>query len=329
MGNRLDVQCLCRSTPRLDCRGEDEDEKSFSSRYDTHMFPKVLGEGMFSKTYSCWRRHSPDEVYALKVYSQDDDGAKQHARNEIKVLSYLGQHPRIVNLVDVDDGGPTPRIVQELCEGGSLYDRLLKRGRYEEWEAAIVVDRTLEAVVFMHGHGLMHRDLKPENILLVSTDSDTEVKVCDFGISKLSASKKLPPTSSSFTGSIHYVAPEIIRQEEYSCEVDIWALGVTLYALLSGSLPFNDPEDDMIEIMRKIVKADLHFDAEAWEEISEVGLEFTRSLLSPTPSTRPTAAKARASVWLQACLLAEEDEEESPSPSSVRSLDLSRRLAGA
>jgi len=281
---------------------------------------------MFSKTYSCWRRDSPDQMYALKIFSKSDDGAKQHARNEIKVLSYLGQHPRIVNLVDIDDRGTTPRIVQELCEGGSLFDRLKYRGRYEEWEAALVVDRTLEAVVFMHGRGLMHRDLKPENILLVSVDSDTEVKVCDFGISKLSSSTRFPPTSRSFTGSIHYVAPEIIRQEEYSCGVDIWALGVTLFALLSGSLPFNHPEDDMIEIMRKIVKGEPHFEGEAWEEITDMAVEFTRSLLAPMPSVRPTALKARASAWLQACQIAEEEDE---SPSSVRSLDLSRRLAGA
>merc|ERR1712224_1073625 len=112
-------------------------------------------------------------------------------------------------------------------------------GYYPEMEGKVVVSNLVEAVAYIHSKGIMHRDLKPENILLVSKDSDTDIKISDFGLAKVS--KDFPnrlPRSASICGSDFYLAPEVVRQEEYGREVDIWSAGVVAYVVLSGSLPF-------------------------------------------------------------------------------------------
>merc|ERR1712217_493583 len=141
--------------------------------------------------------------------------------------------PRIIGLIDVEgvlDGLRSVRVVLELCEGGQLYDRIQDKGHYDEPEGRIVVRQILEAVEFMHSRGVMHRDLKPENVLLISPESDVDIKVCDMGIAKLAGKdnfgKRGVPRSCSFKGSDFYLAPEMIWQEEYGTEIDIWAVGV-------------------------------------------------------------------------------------------------------
>ncbi|CAE7739464.1 CaMKI, partial [Symbiodinium pilosum] len=154
-------------------------------RYETDLFPQKIGEGQFSKAYVCWSKGDSSQRYALKVFTPADEGA-EHATNEIRVLLLLGQHPRIIRLVDLHTEDPrNMRLVLELCTGGQLFDRLVSLGRYKEAKAACVVQEILEALAYMHGKGVMHRDLKPENILLVSPGNDIHIKVCDFGIAKM------------------------------------------------------------------------------------------------------------------------------------------------
>eukprot|EP00415_Alexandrium_ostenfeldii_P004373 UN4373 len=174
----------------------------------------------------------------------------------------------------------------------------MQKGHYEEDE----------------GRGVMHRDLKLENVLLVSRDSDVDIKVCDFGIAKIAEPAPCvePPTSdavmpltmqrgvprsSSFKGSNLYLAPELIRQEEYGPEIDVWAVGVITYGLLAGALPFNSEANDMRELYTKIVYCDLRFTGEVWEEKSRLSREFIESLLIVDPERRPKAKEAMGHKW--------------------------------
>jgi len=297
MGNVLnDVHCS--GSPL----GLEDGDGSIAGQYEMHMFPQRIGQGMFSKTYVCWRRGHTDDRYALKVYETDGfvTDAVDHASNEIEILRHLGRHPRIVDLVDTDqDESSTVRLVQELCEGGQLYDKLSEKGAYEDHEAAIVMQQLFEAVGFMHDKGIMHRDLKPENVLLVSTDSDVDIKLCDFGISKRKEGPEKLPRSMSFTGSAYYVAPEMIQQKEYSVEVDIWALGVIAFALMTGSLPFvTEDHEDMLAVYRKIVDLDYDFEHDNWSDSSEASMEFIRRCLTERKE-RPTASQALADIWIR------------------------------
>jgi len=171
-----------------------------------------VGEGQYSKVYVRWARAAPDLPYALKTFAAEEH-AEAHARNEIRVLSALGPHPRITELVDTYLDDPSGvRVVLDLCEGGQLYERIEEKGRYEEPEGHAIVLQILEAVAFIHSRGVMHRDLKPENILMVFVDSDTDIKVCDFGTAKTAEKGRGVPRSATFTGSDHYLAPELIAR---------------------------------------------------------------------------------------------------------------------
>eukprot|EP00439_Symbiodinium_sp_Y106_P063473 s1736_g9.t2 len=307
-----------------------DDESSLNARYDMDLFPQKIGEGQFSKAYVCWSKEDSSQRYALKVFTPDE-GA-EHASNEIRVLLLLGQHPRIIRLVDLhNEESRNMRLVLELCAGGQLFDRLVSRGRYKAAKAACVVQEILEALAYMHGKGVMHRDLKPENILLVSPVSDIDIKVCDFGIAKMAErsdgsvvrsarviqSRPWPqswPRSTSFKGSDFYLAPEMLRQEEYGPEIDLWSLGVTTFSLISGSLPFvgEGGAEDLRGTYSKIVHRDIKFDGQAWEEAPPTAADFILQLLSLGPAQRPSAAQALSHGFVKSALesFVDSDDEE-------------------
>jgi len=295
-------------------------DEDFDAQYEVDE-SFYLGTGKFSYVHLCWRRNHPEKRYALKVITTkaDDHVSLTRIYEEINIMKALGNHPAIIQLIDMDESMPaTIRLVLELCEGGQLFDRIRARGFYEEPQAALVVRQVLEAVAFLHSKGVMHRDMKPENVLLVSRDSDTDVKVCDFGLAKLapvSLQNPRGPRSMSFRGSDHYLAPEIIRQEEYGCEVDIWAVGVMSYAVLSGSLPFC-AGDDLRATYHRIVDRQLAFDDEAWERASGLAVTFVSCLLTTNVAQRPKAATVVQHQWIiNACAssdmeLEEQDDED-------------------
>jgi len=266
----------------------------------THFFPQLLGEGVFCCAYACWRRYCPDERYALKVFHARPD-ASAHARNEVRVLRALGSHPRITGLVDVlGEGGMKMRVIQDICDGGQLFDRVAKRGRYQDKDAAGVSQQIFDALCFMHGRGVMHRDVKLENVLLVSEECDVEVKLCDFGTAKLANMLSLVPRSRSFVGSDFYLAPELIMQKEYGGEIDIWAAGVTSYAVLCGTLPFFSSDGDLQKTYRKIVDRELEFEQGVWEDVSQLAVDFINRVLDNRQDMRPSAAAMLCHPWIAA-----------------------------
>merc|ERR1719356_1745546 len=186
----------------------------------------------------------------------------------------------------------------ELCEGGELYDRIQLRRAYAEPDAKVLVKNLLEAVSYIHSRGIMHRDLKPENILLASKVSHTEIKISDFGLARLS--RDYPnrlPRSHSICGSDFYLAPEVIKQEEYGREIDIWALGIITYVLLSGSLPFF--HNVLHKLYRQIVERDMSFPEQAWRNVSRGALDFILRLLQVRAGDRLTADQALSHPWLR------------------------------
>merc|ERR1719159_254814 len=190
------------------------------------------------------------------------------------------------------------RLVAELCEGGELYNRIEQKQYYSEKDGKILVCNLLEAVTYIHSNGIMHRDLKPENILLVSKDSDTDIKISDLGLAKMS--KDFPnrlPRSHSICGSDFYLAPEVVKQEEYGREIDIWAVGIITYVLLSGSLPFF--HNVLHKLYRQIVERDLSFPEQAWKNVSKGALDYILRLLQVRAGDRMTADQSLSHPWLR------------------------------
>lgn len=274
-------------------------DQSFESVYDVD--DNIIGSGKFSEVFLCWRRNAPFKKYALKVINTAEHNDIERVHEEIKVLRILGSHNSIIQLIDVDERVERDfiRVVTELAEGGELYDRIRQIGFFVEDEARLIIWNLVDAVAYIHSKGIMHRDLKPENILMVSPHSDTDIKISDFGLAKLSTSyPRRLPRSNSICGSDYYLAPEVIRQEEYGREIDVWSVGVVSYVIMCGSLPFYN--ENLAELYRQIVKGDPGFAQPQWQHVTQDGKDFLMGLLQVSAGDRWTAEEALEGDWFDA-----------------------------
>lgn len=161
-------------------------------------------------------------------------------KQEIEILK-LCQHPNIVRLLDLFENPDYSYIVMEMLEGGDLFSYLEKRKfRVIETRAAKIVHSLSAALYYLHSYGIVHRDIKPENVLMADKSENSDVKIVDFGLSKMVGPAQL--CSEPF-GTLSYVAPEVLLQKPYGKAVDIWSIGILAFLMMAGALPF-DHEDD-------------------------------------------------------------------------------------
>ncbi|AWP09823.1 putative NUAK family SNF1-like kinase 1-like [Scophthalmus maximus] len=196
---------------------------------------ETLGKGTYGKVKRAVERTSLRTV-AIKSISKEritDDLDKIHIQREIEITSSL-RHAHIVRVYEVFESRDKIVIVMEYASRGELYDYIQERRRLPETEARSIFRQIASAVHYCHKNGVVHRDLKLENILL---DQDLNVKLADFGLSNHFQRGSLLQT---YCGSPLYAAPEIVKGLPYQGpEVDCWALGVLLYALVYSSMPFD------------------------------------------------------------------------------------------
>ena len=193
-----------------------------------------IGTGGMADVYKAMD-HKLNRFVAVKVLKpefREDTTFIKKFRSEAQAAAGL-THPNIVNVFDVGDDGGVYYIVMELIEGITLKEYISKKGRLSIKEAtsiAIQVSMGLEAA---HSHGIVHRDVKPQNII-ISTDG--KVKVTDFGIARAASSNTI---SSNVMGSVHYSSPEQVRGGYSDEKSDIYSLGITLYEMVTGRVPFD------------------------------------------------------------------------------------------
>uniref|UniRef100_A0A4W4FTL3 non-specific serine/threonine protein kinase n=1 Tax=Electrophorus electricus TaxID=8005 RepID=A0A4W4FTL3_ELEEL len=181
---------------------------------------KTIGKGNFAKVKLA--RHIPTgREVSLELF------------REVRIMKILN-HPNIVKLFEVIETEKTLYLVMEYASGGEVFDYLVAHGRMKEKEARTKFRQIVSAVQYCHQKHIVHRDLKAENLLL---DADMNIKIADFGFSnEFTVGSKL----DTFCGSPPYAAPELFQGKKYDGpEVDVWSLGVILYTLVSGSLPFD------------------------------------------------------------------------------------------
>jgi len=168
----------------------------------------------------------------------------EKVRREIKILK-LFYHPHIIRLYEVIYTPTDIYMVMEFVPGGELFDFIVSNGRLTEPRARVMFQQLISGVEYCHQHMVVHRDLKPENLLL---DADQQLRIADFGLSNVMKDGDFFKTSC---GSPNYAAPEVISGKLYAGpEVDVWSCGVILYALLCGSLPFDD--ENIPNLFKKI-----------------------------------------------------------------------------
>ncbi|XP_014888862.1 MAP/microtubule affinity-regulating kinase 4-like isoform X2 [Poecilia latipinna] len=195
---------------------------------------KTIGKGNFAKVKLARHILTGREV-AIKIIdkTQLNPTSLQKLFREVRIMKTLN-HPNIVQLFEVIETEKTLYLVMEYASGGEVFDYLVAHGRMKEKEARAKFRQIVSAVHYCHQKNIVHRDLKAENLLL---DADSNIKIADFGFSnEFTEGNKL----DTFCGSPPYAAPELFQGKKYDGpEVDIWSLGVILYTLVSGSLPFD------------------------------------------------------------------------------------------
>ena len=133
-------------------------------------------------------------------------------------------------------------IVTEYIEGGTLFENLKKNNyHFTEKHAAKIMKQIAEGIKYLHQYGIIHRDLKPENISITRQNNFDEIKIMDFGLSKILASTE---KMVSYSGTLKYMAPEILSGKPHNKEIDIWSMGVILYNLLTGCFPFYSKDEN-------------------------------------------------------------------------------------
>ncbi|MEW5301429.1 MAG: hypothetical protein WDW36_004289 [Sanguina aurantia] len=207
---------------------------------------KTLGIGSFGKVKVAEHVLTGHKV-AIKILNRKKIQAmdmEEKVRREIKILR-LFMHPHIIRLYEVIETPSDIYVVMEYVKTGELFDYIVEKGRLMEDEARHFFQQIVSGVEYCHRNMVVHRDLKPENLLL---DSKMSLKIADFGLSNVMRDGHFLKTSC---GSPNYAAPEVISGKLYAGpEVDVWSCGVILYALLCGSLPFDD--ENIPNLFKKI-----------------------------------------------------------------------------
>ncbi|CAF1209969.1 unnamed protein product [Rotaria sordida] len=258
-------------------------------RIGHYILNETLGTGSFGKVKKAYHQLTRHTV-AIKIVNRTK--IKQldvvgKIRREIQNLR-LFRHPHIIKLYQVISTPTDIFMVMEYVSGGELFDYIVKKGKLSEAEARPFFQQIISGVDYCHRHMVVHRDLKPENLLL---DDASHVKIADFGLSNMMKDGELLKTSC---GSPNYAAPEVVSGELYAGqEVDIWSCGIILYALLTGTLPFDD---DNVQVLFKKIRSGM-FPIPDYLNPSVVDL--LQKMLRVDPVRRATIKEIREHEWFK------------------------------
>ncbi|KNC47295.1 CAMK protein kinase [Thecamonas trahens ATCC 50062] len=264
---------------------------------DAYWLDKELGVGAFARVCLASRR-TDAKLFAAKIVNKRKalrstvrDGALMDEVNILKSVT----HPNVIGIQDVYSSPTNLILILELATGGELLDTIMARGLLSEDEARHVFAQLVDAVAHLHESGIVHRDLKPENVL-IATSNSLDIKISDFGLSRIVSDSSFMGT---LCGTLAYTAPEVFEQGScgYTSAVDIWSLGVILYVMLSGYMPFSEQGETPIQ--ETICKGMYSLDDAMWGSISSDAKDLIAALLQVDPKARLTAEQARAHPWLQ------------------------------
>jgi len=267
--------------------------RKFSDYYIKHGF---IASGSFATVKHCTRKSDKTE-FAVKIIDKKSLTGRELVglKDEIHILKSM-EFPHIITLVDVFDDGRKVKMVLELCEGGNLFDLILKspNRHFQESQCAEITCIIARSLKYLHDHYVVHRDLKPENILFTKAGI---LKIIDFGLAHY---LKLPPSlhiMHTCCGTPHYVAPEVLSSNQYSHEIDYWSLGVILYIMLSGYQPFQS--QSIHEMYRMIIRGEYKFHSPHWDNISENAKDLVRKLMCVDYKKRYTVEQIIKHKWIQ------------------------------
>lgn len=262
----------------------------------------VLGAGSFGVVREVTEKRTKRK-YAVKTIPKSPKNAKSTPRyllklqTEVDAMGQIGASLDSVFLKDVFEDDLHVHLVMELCEGGSILDRL-KDGEYSERQVADIMRSVLRFLAQCHAKGLIYRDVKPDNFMFLHNGPDSAVKATDFGLS-IRHRPEDPPLKSR-SGTPAYMAPEVIQQS-YNEACDAWSAGIMMYQLLTGRFPFWDNVKDctLQQVWKAILTDRIDFGAAELKPISEPAKQLLRGLLERDPRKRMKPSQALTHSWIQ------------------------------
>ena len=225
----------------------------------------MLGEGAFSKV-QLYQHKTSKIKYAVKkmnlIQLEKLSQNKKFVLNEVSIQGRIN-HPNIIKLYNFYEIKKNCVLILEYASKGTLFDLINAKNGLSESIAFYYFIQTLNAIYFLHLHSIIHRDLKPENLLI---NENNILKLCDFGWSvKLKSDKR-----TTFCGTVEYMAPEIIKKQQYDETIDIWSLGVLLYELVHSYSPFYSEDCDYLKIGNNIIQSEFRFKEGLFEDYKDL-----------------------------------------------------------
>ncbi|EPB78846.1 kinase domain protein [Ancylostoma ceylanicum] len=247
----------------------------------------VIGKGSFSQVMRVQHRISR-KYFAVKLVSSDCGSVN----NELNILSRVS-HPFVIRLEEVFKSSSRLFIVMEMASGGEMYERVVSKGRYSESEARQALKMLLNGLAYLHSLRITHRDLKPENLLYSDVRPDARLLITDFGLAHQATRPN--ETMTETCGTPEYIAPELLLRVPYTDKVDMWAVGVIAYILMSGIMPFDD--DCRSRLYTHIITANYVYYPQFWSG-SELAKQFVDCLLETNAVERLSAVDAARHEWM-------------------------------
>ena len=273
-------------------------KKSFGylNFFDYYEMLDDLGEGIFGVVKLGLYKKTKEKV-AIKIIKKEK--AKQNdielVRTEIDIMK-LCHHPNIVKLLDHFENAEYIFIVMEYIPGGDLGEYMKKnKYNFSEKQASIFIKQIALGLNYLHQFGIIHRDLKPENIMLTEKSENGKLKIMDFGLSKILGNQE---KSVDGFGTLTFVAPEVLVRTPYNKEIDIWSLGVILYLMLSGLLPFDDDNDNEEVIAKLIVYSEVKFPSKNFSKYSTQVKDLIKRCLTKDPQERIKISEILNHEWI-------------------------------
>ncbi|XP_061668585.1 hormonally up-regulated neu tumor-associated kinase isoform X5 [Syngnathoides biaculeatus] len=290
-----------------------------SKRVGSYLVGKMINRGSFAKVMEGLHLATGEKV-AIKVIdkkkARQDPYVQKNMKREPRIHQMI-RHPNVVVLLETLETENGYYMAMELCGGGDLMERICDRERLPEKEVRRYARQILSAVAHLHQRGVVHRDLKIENFLLdehnnikivgtsaerrEASESDKSRRplgfpLADFGLSNTLRSDSLTPELlSTQCGSPAYAAPELLAHRKYGPKVDVWSVGVSVFAMLTGTLPFAVEPFNIKHLHHKMVDGDI---ADIPGDVSKGAVTFVLSLLEADPDKRPGARAAMEGPWI-------------------------------
>jgi len=277
---------------------------------------KVLGSGAFGEV---WLVHHKDldRDFAMKIIKKRKNRSSDEKEilNEIEILKKL-DHPKILKVIDFYSTLKKYYIITEYCPEGELFNEIIKVGKFDEGQAAFIINQILKAVTYCHKMNIIHRDIKPENIMITNREKNgcLQVKLIDFGTAKIFEKGH---QENKYVGSSYYMAPEIIKRK-YDEKCDLWSIGVILYILLTGRPPFDGNDDE--EILENVKKGVYDKWSYPFPLLSPHAKDLITKLLQYDPKKRLSAEQAIEHPWFKTAEFKKKDKVNAIAPELAKEL---------